>query len=109
MSVGRFVRYTCNKKNEPVFKEDCKKCPEYNPCAKEGKWCFVGALVAGHDPILNEMAEPIMESAAAPILRDMTTVKVNLGNGMTVDVRKEDILKRLEEDFYKQLNLFYGA
>ena len=28
------------------MREDCKNCPEYNPCGKEGKWCFIGALVA---------------------------------------------------------------
>lgn len=43
--MSNFVRYTCNKKNEPTMREDCKKCPQYNPCGKEGKWCFVGALV----------------------------------------------------------------
>ncbi len=44
--MSKFVRYTCNKKNVPVLRKDCEKCEKYNPCAKDGEWCFVGALVA---------------------------------------------------------------
>lgn len=51
--MSNFVRYTCNKKNEPTMREDCQKCPHYNPCGKEGKWCFVGALFAETEKALN--------------------------------------------------------
>lgn len=107
--MNKHVRYTCNKKNEPVYRVDCKDCPEYNPCAKDGKWCFIGALVAEHDPLCAKVSAPLMESAAAPALRDMSTVTINLGDGMRVDVLREDIKKQLERDFYKSVGLMFGA
>jgi len=107
--MSEYIRYTCNKKNEPVYREDCKKCSEYNPCAKEGKWCFVGALVAEHEPLCTETAIPAGEGAAAPVMRDMSTVTINLENGMKIDVLREDIKKQLERDFYKGVGLMFGA
>lgn len=107
--MSKFVRYTCNKKNEPVFEQDCKNCEEYNPCAKDGKWCFICALIAEHDPICADASMPAAESSAAPVLRDMSTVTINLGDGMKVDVLREDIKKKLEQDFYKSVGLMFGA
>lgn len=94
------MRYICNKKGEPVFEKDCKSCPEYNPCAKNGKWCFVGALIAENEPICNENSIPNMKSASAPIMRDTSIVTINLGNGCSVDVLREDIKKQLELNFH---------
>ena len=107
--MSEFVRYTCNKKNVPVMRHDCEKCSEFNPCARDGKWCFVGALAAEHDPICAECIRPLTESAAAPILRDTSTVTINLGNGMEVDVLREDIEKQLKRDIYRASGLMFGA
>lgn len=104
--------YICNKKNEPVFREDCKKCSEYNPCTEDGKWCFFGAIVAEHDPLCAETVAPILESAAAPILRDMSTVTINLRDGMKVDVLREDIKNQIERELLSNLGIsgvMYGA
>lgn len=107
----RFVRYTCNKKNEPTMREDCKSCPEYDPCGKEGKWCFVGALVAEAENkrMSENMCEPIAQDMAMPIMRDMSTVTINIGNGQSFDVSREDIIKSIEKELYKGLMLNYGA
>lgn len=104
-----FVRYTCNKKNVPVMRNECEKCSEYNPCAKDGKWCFAGALIAEHDLSCSECTMPLMENADAPILRDIATVTINLGSGMEVDVLREDIKEKLKRDFYKASGLMFGA
>lgn len=103
------VQYTCNKKSHPVLKEDCKSCSEYNPCAKDGKWCFVGALVAEHDPIMVEGAMPCGESAASSILRDTTSVTIHCGDGMSFDILKVE--EQLKRSFYKStgLGLMFGA
>ena len=103
--MGRFVRYTCNKKNEPTTMEDCKSCPEYDPCGKDGKWCFVGALVAEAENtrISADMIEPMAQDMTMPIMRDMSTVTINLGNGQSVDVLREDIRKSLEDELYKSI------
>ena len=107
----RFVRYTCNKKNEQTMREDCKSCPEYDPCGNEGKWCFVGALVAGveNTRMSENMCESITQDVAMPIMRDMSTVTINIGNGQSFDVSREDIIKSIEKELYKGLMLNYGA
>ena len=101
----RFVRYTCNKKNEPTTREDCENCHEYNPCAKDGKWCFVGALVAEAENkrMSADMCEPVVQDMAMPIMRDMSTVTISLGNAQSVDVLREDIRKSLEDELYKSI------
>ena len=107
----RFVRYTCNKKNEPTMREDCKSCPEYDPCGNEWKWCFVGALVAGAENtrMSENMCESITQDVAMPIMRDMSTVTINISNGQSFDVSREDIIKSIEKELYKGLMLNYGA
>ena len=103
--MGRFVRYTCNKKNEPTMREDCKTCQEYSPCGENGKWCFAGALVAESENTRTsaDMCEPIAQNVAMPIMRDMSTVTINLGNGQSVDILRENILKSLEDELYKSI------
>ena len=107
----RFVRYTCNKKNEPTMRANCKSCPEYDPCGNEGKWCVVGALVAGAENtrMSENMCESITQDVAMPIMRDMSTVTINIGNGQSFDVSREDIIKSIEKELYKGLMLNYGA
>lgn len=103
--MSEYVRYTCNKKNEPTMREDCKNCPEYNPCRKGGKWCFVGALVAEAEnkKACADMVMPLTENLAYPIIRDMSTVTINFGNGQSADILREDIKKALEKDIYKSI------
>lgn len=103
--MSRFVRYTCNKKNEHTMREDCKTCPEYNHCGKDGKWCFVGALVAEAENkrMSSDMCDPMAQDVAMPIMRDMSTVTINLGNGQTVDVLRDDIRKSFENELYKSI------
>lgn len=109
--MSRFVRYTCNKKNEPTMREDCKTCPEYDPCGKDGKWCFVGALVAEakNKRMSAEMCEPMAQDMAMPVMRDMSTVTINAGNGQSFAVNREDFVKSIEKELYKSLIFNYGA
>lgn len=103
--MSKYVRYTCNKKNEPTMCEDCKNCPEYNPCGKEGKWCFIGALVAKaeNNKACADVVMPLTENLASPVMRDMSTVTINFGKGQSADILCEDIKKALEKDIYKSI------
>ncbi len=107
--MSKFIRYTCNKKNEPVLRKDCIKCSEYNPCAKDGKWCFVGALVAEHEPICAELTNSLKQNSAMPVMRDMSTITINLGDGTKVDILREDMKRQLEQEIYKNYGLSFGA
>lgn len=107
--MSRYVRYTCNKKNEPTLRKDCESCPEFNPCAKDGEWCFVGALVAEceNTKACAELTMPNIENATAQILRDMSTVNIPIGNGQSVAVLKENIKKSIESAIYKSVREEY--
>ncbi len=83
------------------------KCPEYNPCAKDGQWCFVGALIMEYE---NEKAcadacAPMVAEMAAPVMRDMSTVKIPIGNGQSVEVLKENIERQIRETMTTHLFL----
>jgi sRNA-binding carbon storage regulator CsrA len=108
--MSRFVRYTCNKKNEPTLREDCESCPEFNPCAKDGQWCFVGALVAksfAEGGLIARGSININENLAMPVMRDTSTVKIPVGNGQSIDILKEDIKKAIESEIYKSVREEY--
>ena len=107
--MSRFVRYTCNKKNEPTMREDCSKCPDFNPCAIEGQWCFVGALVAEYEntKACADITMPNVVNMVAPIMRDMSTVNIPVGNGQNVAVLKEDISRAIESAIYKSVREEY--
>jgi hypothetical protein len=87
------------------MREDCENCPEYNPCGKEGKWCFVGALVAEaeNNKACADVVMPLTENLASPVLRDMSTVTINFGNEPSADVLREDIKKDIYKSIYKGL------
>lgn len=108
--MSNYIRYTCNKKNEPTMREDCKSCSEYDPCGKEGKWCFIGALVveAENKKVRADIVMPLTENIASPMLRDMSTVTINFGNGQNIDVLKEDIIKSIQDEIYKGLRINYA-
>ena len=83
------------------MREDCKNCPEYDPCGKNGKWCFVGALVAeaGNTRMSADVIEPMAQDMAMPIMRDMSTVTINFGNVQSVDVLRDDIRKSFFQNY----------
>jgi len=95
------MRYTCNKKAFPQFLKDCKNCSEYNPCAKGGKWCFIGAMENEH--IVPDASTSAMQNAAAPLLvkHDYRDVKIAKNTVVTIDL--EDIKKQMEKELYKDL------
>ena len=100
--MSRFIRYTCNKKNIPVLKDECKKCSEYNPCAQDGEWCFVGALIVektADDPravnnlTINHTANAILNS------RNDEKISLHLDN-TRIDISRENFLKSIEQSVY---------
>lgn len=107
--MSRHIRYTCAKKKHPVLKKDCERCEMYNPCAQDGKWCFVGAIIAEHEPALSTstMGEASV-CAVAPVLRDQSTVTIHLGGGTSVDISKEDFAGQVKKLLYSSLSSGFG-
>lgn len=103
--MNKHIRYTCAKKEHPVLKADCEKCSEYIPCAKEGKWCFVGALVAEHEPNLSESAAvEFAGSSAAPMPKEQSAVTIYFGNKTSADVSKEGFDAQFKKALLASLN-----
>lgn len=103
--MSRHIRYTCAKKKHPVLKKDCEKCEMYDPCAKDGKWCFVGALIAEHEPALSTSAMgEASVCAVAPVLRDQSTVTIHLDSKTSVDMSKEDFAVQIKKALYSAMN-----
>lgn len=102
MSV-KFVRYTCAKKNHPVLRKDCEKCSEYRPCAQDGKWCFIGALLEEQEKIQESI---IQMAAISPVERSSKgteTVTIFFGNGRyeSAEVPREDFKAALKKQMQK--------
>ena len=106
-----FIRYTCAKKKCQTSREECKSCESYNPCVRDGNWCFVGALTSEYDSLLMDSKANCCEDAAAPLLVDTSTVTINLGDGQTMQVLKSDIEEAIKRQLFKgiALGLTYGA
>ena len=83
----------CNKKAYPDLKKDCETCSERDAC-------FSGHAVGV------AVAQPILESAAAPVLRE--TMQINVGCVMTTAYRDE-IEKEIYKALHEPLMLNYGA
>lgn len=89
---------TCNKKAYSEFKEECKKCPEYDECVRNGKFAFV------------ELATmPNTTPAQAPILLDNSTVTIHVDKGFSYDVLRRDIEKSIVEQFNPLRNMFMNG
>ena len=101
----KFVRYTCAKKKHPVLRKDCEKCPEYRPCAEDGKWCFVGALLEEREPILESFVQSTGMSAMDMIMKDPATITIFFGNGRyeNAQVSREDFKAALQKEIKKGL------
>lgn len=104
MSV-KFVRYTCAKKKHPVLRKDCEKCPEYRPCAEDGKWCFVGALLEENEPISESVVQSAAMSTLDRITKDTATITIFFGNGKyeNAQVSREDFKAALKKEIQKGL------
>lgn len=104
MSV-KFVRYTCAKKNHPVLRKDCEKCSEYRPCAQDGKWCFIGALLVEEGQIQESVMQREAISSVESISQDTATVTIFFGNGRyeSAEVPRDDFRKALEKQMQKAL------
>nr|DAZ24216.1 MAG TPA: hypothetical protein [Caudoviricetes sp.] len=90
------MTYTCIKKRYPQFSKDCKECPEYNPCVKGGKWCFVGAME--NERLIPDIAAPVMQSAVAPVMVKHDYRDVKIAENTTVTIDLEEIKKKLHQD-----------
>lgn len=50
-----------------------------------------------------DVVMPLTENLVSPVLRDMSTVTINFGNGQSADMLREDVKKALEKDIYKSI------
>lgn len=75
----------------------CRDCPFVENCQNKR----MEALASVNLPMAAEASTPASMHSAAPILRE--TMTVNVGDGTTVEVYKDDIKRELEKHFYAHL------
>lgn len=92
------MRYTCNKKSFPLFSKDCKNCPEYKPCVKDGSWCFVGAM--GNEKIVSGATVQNMQSTAMPVLKKHDYRDIKIAEGTTVTIDLEELKENMRKEIY---------
>ena len=76
----------------------CRKCPYIDTCNHKSMEIHGHLMSAATDASL---------SAAMPVMRDLSTVTINLGDGCSIDVLREDVKKELEKHLH--IGLEYGA
>lgn len=95
------MTYTCIKKAFPQFSKDCKECPEYDPCSKGGKWCFIEAREREH--IMSDAAMKSTSGTAMPILAKHDYRNVKIAENTTVTIDLEELKKQMERSHFPQL------
>lgn len=108
---AKFVRYTCAKKNHPVLRKDCEICPEYKPCAQDGKWCFVGALLCEEEFIWRGTIQPFEPSPIDKTSKDTASITISFGNGKygSAEVPREDLREALEKQIAGAMKPRYSS
>lgn len=80
----------------------CKHCPNYDNCSNKKRMEACAYLVpeqALASPFAESMAEPMIQEMA--VKHDFRNIKIAENTTVTIDL--EELKKKLEEDFYKQL------
>lgn len=102
------MRYTCIKKKYPKFSKDCVNCSEYNPCVKDGKYCFVGAME--NERMIPDAAAPMMQSAAAPVMAKHDYRDVKIADDTIVTIDLEELKENMRKQIYGEaFNVFRSA
>lgn len=100
------MRFTCNKKAYPQFHKDCTNCSEYNPCAKDGKYCFVGAME--NERVCQPTRPKVMECASMPVLIPHDYRNIKVADNITVTIDIEEMKRKLSKSLMPRL-FNYGA
>lgn len=82
----------------------CRVCPYVGTCENKQ----MEALAYLDEPsMIAEAGQSTLTSAAAPLLRETTTI--NIGDGKMVEVYKDEVEKELTKHLYSHLGLQYGG
>ena len=79
--------------------EQCKKCPDRNICDEKR----MEACAHLPEPAASPLVEPMILPLAMPAMEDQTTYNIRIDGETTVQVRKKDFLKQIEDTLYKDL------
>lgn len=82
--------------------EKCQKCPFVSKCKNKQ----MEALAYLPEPMIANASQSMMESAAAPALRETMEIHVD---GKTLTVYKDEIEKELYKSLYSGLGLQLGG
>ena len=79
--------------------EQCKKCPDRNICNEKR----IEACAYLPEPAVAPLAEPLISQAAMPVMEDQTVYNIRVDSETTVQVRRRDVLKQIQDEIYKSV------
>lgn len=98
--------YTCIKNAYPMFHEDCLHCSMYDPCVKDGKYCFIGAME--NERVCQPAQSRTMECASMPVLIPHDYRDIKVAENITVTIDIEEMKRKLNKSHMPRL-FNYGA
>ena len=78
--------------------EQCKKCPDRNICDEKR----MEACAYLPEPAVAPLTEPLISQAAMPVMEDQTVYNIRVDSETTVQVRRKDVLKQIQDDYKKR-------
>ena len=79
--------------------EQCKKCPDRNICDEKR----MEACAYLPEPAVATLTEPLISQAAMPVMEDQTVYNIRVDSETTVQVRRKDVLKQIQDEIYKSV------
>ena len=55
------------------------------------------------EPAVAPLTEPLISQAAMPVMEDQTVYNIRVDSETTVQVRRKDVLKQIQDEIYKSV------
>lgn len=79
--------------------EQCKKCPDKDICDEKR----MEACAYLPEPAAASLVDPLVQPLVMPVMEDQTTYNIRIDSETTVQVRRKDFLKQIEDTLYKDM------
>ena len=79
--------------------EQCQKCPDKDICSEKR----MEACAYLTEPDVAPIMQPLIQPLVMPVLEDQTTYNIRIDSETTVQVKRKDFLKQIEDTLYKDL------
>ena len=79
--------------------EQCKKCPDRDICDEKR----MEACAYLPEPAAASLVDLLVRPLVMPVMEDQTTYNIRIDSETTVQVKRKDFLKQIEDTLYKDM------